>query len=229
MGHLVLWDIDGTLVRGGEIGAEVFDLAIERVLGTRPPSRVRMSGKTDPQIVNEYLAMLGITDDGTQLPAMLTYLASELAAAEPVIREHGQALPGAMVILPRLAADPDVTQSVVTGNIAPNALVKLRAFGLDRWLDLEIGAYGSDHADRRELVPIALARAHDLRGLDFARDEVWVVGDSDNDLACARAAGVRCLLVATGRATMSELAALAPDALLPDLADVDAVIALLRS
>ena len=44
-----------------------------------------------------------------------------------------------------------------------------------------------------------------------------MVGDAPNDLACARAGGVRCLLVATGRPTYDELEALHPDALRHDL------------
>ena len=58
-------------------------------------------------------------------------------------------------------------QSLLTGNIAPNAVVKVSAFGLQRWLDLEIGAYGSDDADRLRLVPVALERARLLRDLTF--------------------------------------------------------------
>jgi phosphoglycolate phosphatase-like HAD superfamily hydrolase len=228
MQRFVLWDIDGTLVRGGDIGAEVFDLAIERVLGVRPPERVRMSGKTDPQIVREYLTMLN-HDDDVHLPAILDHLEAELAAAEDLIREHGCALPGVTAIVPRLSDDPQFRQSVLTGNIAPNALVKLNAFGLDRWLDLDIGSYGSDHADRNALVPIALERAERIRGVRYAPDEVWVVGDTANDLACARAGGVRCLLVATGRATFEELDLLEPEVLLPDLSDADGVMRLLRS
>src|SRR5579864_2900672 len=58
--RLLLWDVDGTLVRAGDLGAAVFDLALEGVLGLRPATRVRMSGKTDPQIVSEYLAQLDV-------------------------------------------------------------------------------------------------------------------------------------------------------------------------
>lgn len=226
--RLVLWDIDGTLVRGGDIGARAFDLAIEHVLGVRPPERVRMSGKTDPQIVREYLTMLGREED-EHIPLILSHLEAELATAEGLIREHGIVLPGITEILPRLDADPDFRQSVLTGNIAPNALVKLAAFSLERWLDLDIGAYGSDHADRNALVPVALERAARLRDMTYAPSEVWVVGDSENDLACARAGGVRCLLVATGRASLDDLRPLDPDALFEDLADVENVIQLFRS
>jgi phosphoglycolate phosphatase-like HAD superfamily hydrolase len=229
MPRLALWDIDGTLVRAGEVGAAIFDEAIEKTLGQRPTGRVRMSGKTDPQIVLEYLTEFDLADDHPHLPVILGHLESELAARADEIRDRGLVLPGVVELLARLDADDEVTQTVLTGNIEPNALVKVAAFGLDRWLHLEMGAYGSDHADRTELVPIALRKVQAATGLNFATDEVWVVGDSANDLACARAGGVRCLLVATGRSSYEELEALGPDALRHDLQEVDEIVDRLRS
>jgi phosphoglycolate phosphatase-like HAD superfamily hydrolase len=117
----------------------------------------------------------------------------------------------------------------VSGNLKANARVKVAAFGLDRWLDLEVGAYGSDDEDRTRLVPIALDRVDRLRGRRYRPQEAWVVGDTPADLACARAGGARCLLVATGRIPFEELAAAGPDALLPDLSDVDRVVTILLS
>lgn len=229
--RLVLWDIDGTLVNSGGVGAEVFDLAIERTLGIRPATRPRMSGKTDPQIVREYLAMLEVADDEVlvHLDTVLGHLAAALAASEEEVRRRGTVLPGVEAALGRLAAAPEVVQTVLTGNVAANAAVKLGAFGLERWLDLELGAFGSDHADRSRLVPVAVGRVAERRGRRFEPEQVWVVGDSANDLACARASGARCLLVGTGGAAIEELEALGPDATLPDLADTDHVVGLLLS
>jgi phosphoglycolate phosphatase-like HAD superfamily hydrolase len=95
------------------------------------------------------------------------------------------------------------------------------AFGLERWLDLDVGAYGSDHQDRTRLVPVAVERARRLRGLVLEPSDAWVVGDTPADLACARAGGARCLLVGTGRIAVEELEAAHPDALLRDLRDTD--------
>jgi phosphoglycolate phosphatase-like HAD superfamily hydrolase len=226
MTRLVLWDIDGTLVRAGNLGAEVFDRAVLGVLGRLPEQRVVMGGKTDPQIVHEYLQLLHVEDPST-LPEILRRLEEELAAVAHLIAAQGWVCPGIGELLPRLDAEPGIAQSVLTGNIAPNAVVKLAAFGLDRWLDLKTGAYGSDHADRRQLVPIALHRQRELRGREIGPGEVWVVGDTPSDLACARAGGARCLLVATGRPTIDELEPLGADALLADLTDTEAVVALL--
>ncbi|HUB69413.1 MAG TPA: haloacid dehalogenase-like hydrolase [Acidimicrobiales bacterium] len=224
--RLVLFDIDGTLVRAGEIGGAVFDRAIEAVIGDLPTERVRMSGKTDPQIVREYLALMD-TDDPEHLPAILALLESGLAAAADQITLDGSACPGAAQLLAALAKDERLHLSVLTGNIAPNAVVKLSAFGLEEWLDLETGAYGSDHEDRRALVPIALERLATLRGTHLAPSQTWVVGDTPRDYECAAAVGAHCLLVATGRFSVRDLSELGADAVVPDLSGTDAVVRLL--
>lgn len=230
--RLVLWDVDGTLVRAGGVASEVFSLAVEHAVGRHPGEHgVAMSGKTDPQIALEILAGMGLEagQDERHLPVVVERLESELAAAVELIRRKGRVLPGVCELLAALHDDPEVAQSVLTGNTAGNAATKLAAFDLDRWLDLEIAAYGSDDRDRRALVPIALRRAEELRGWTLAPHDVWVVGDTPNDLRCARAAGARCLLVGTGNVAVDELAALDADQVLDDLSDVDAVLELLRS
>lgn len=229
--RLVLWDVDGTLLTTSGIAQRAFDLAAAHVLG-RPAGNhaVRMSGKTDPGIALEILTFAGVAEDEArrQLPEVLARLEAELASAAQAVRQEGRVHAGAQELLARLHADPSVLQSVLTGNTAANAAVKLAAFGLDRWLDLEVGAFGSDHHDRQMLVPLAVERAQRLRGRRFSPRQVWVVGDTPRDLACARAAEARCLLVATGRFSRDELAAAAPDHVLPDLSDVEAVVELLR-
>jgi phosphoglycolate phosphatase len=222
------------------VAAAVFDRAIEHVLGRRPRERVRMSGKTDPQIVGEYLDMLGLRPDhGTQrgpdawppdatTAAILDRIAVELAAATDELA-HGRALPGAVAALERLVGRPDVAQSVLTGNVVANAEVKLRAFSLLEHLDLTIGAFGSDHVDRQALVPVALRRAAARFGAPIPPARVCLIGDTPNDLRAARAHGARCVLVATGRYDLRTLAHLGPDAVLADLTDTDAVVAAILS
>ncbi len=227
--RLLLWDVDGTLVRAGELGAAVFDSALEMVLGMKPTSRVRMSGKTDPQIVQEYLEQMGVEETDERVDAILRGIEVQLAAAsaDGELAAGGSALPGVGAALRILAADDRVLSTLVTGNVAPNAFLKVAAFGLDQWLDLEVGAYGSDDADRNRLVPIAVTRVASARGVLLDPTDVWVIGDTPRDLECARAAGSRCLLVGTGRYSSEELAPLGADAVFDDLSNVDAVVNLL--
>ncbi len=227
MPRLLLWDVDGTLVHIRGMGAAVFDRALEQAIGTTPASRLLLSGKTDPQIAVEYLQLMAVDDPDQKLPAVLEALEAEVAAMATTLAHTGEVLPGVRQVLARLSTQDGLHQTLLTGNTLANATVKVTAFGLQCWLDMEIGAYGSDHHDRRKLVPIALERARRLRGLTVEPGRTWVVGDTAGDLACARAGGARCLLVATGGTTLADLETLEPDALLPDLSDTAATVDIL--
>jgi phosphoglycolate phosphatase-like HAD superfamily hydrolase len=77
---------------------------------------------------------------------------------------------GVRSLLGELAGRDGVRQTLVTGNLAANAAVKVGAFGLEGFFDLPVGAYGDDHAERDFLVPIALGRARQLRGETYPAD-----------------------------------------------------------
>ena len=199
------------------------------VAGLTETPRVVMSGKTDPQILLEIFVAAELAEDHIEgiLPTAMAAAEAALAAAEDELRASGSVLPGVQELLERLDATAGIRQTLVTGNLTANAAVKVAAFGLTHLFDAEIGAYGTDHADRLELVPIALERAQRFRGETYDPDEVWVIGDTPNDLACARAGGVRCLLVETGHS--AGLDALGADAVLADLGDVDHAYAILTT
>jgi phosphoglycolate phosphatase-like HAD superfamily hydrolase len=188
-----------------------------------------MSGKTDPQILREIFQAAELADDHIDavLPDAVAAAERALAEAEHELRDGGFALPGVRELLGRLQATDGVRQTLLTGNLAPNAAVKVAAFGLTEFFDAEVGAYGSDHADRLELVPIALERVERFRGETYGLDDVWVIGDTANDLACARAGGVRCLLV--DGADGDDAAVAAADAAVPDWTDVDRAYSILTA
>lgn len=230
--RLLLWDVDGTLVWTGPATREAFDRAVSGVLGRSVGDHgVSLGGKTDPQIAMEILAAAGVSDDDARghLPDVLKAVEAELAAVADALVEHGTVLPGVADILERMAGRPEVVQTVLTGNTQVNGRLKVHLFGLDRFLDLDVGAYGSDDPDRRRLVPVALAKLQEHRGIQVDPADVWVIGDTALDLVCARAGGARCLLVATGRVPFEELAAAGADAAMPDLSQVEAVERVLLS
>jgi phosphoglycolate phosphatase len=228
--RLILWDIDGTLLSAGAAARDVFDQAVTAAVGRDPGGHgVSMSGKTDPQIALEILASMALSESDARrhLPAVLQDLERRLEHAVHLIRANGLVHPGVKEVLARLDADPEALQSVLTGNLAANARLKLGAFGLDRWLHLDVAATGSDDHERTNLVPVALDKVEARYGRRLDPADVWVVGDTPLDLACARAGGARCLLVATGRARFDELSGLGADAALPDLTDVDRAVEIL--
>jgi len=230
--RLILWDIDGTLISAGPFTRRAFDLAVASAVGREPGDHgVSFGGKTDPEIAMEILAALAVLGDDARgrLPAVIQALEREMGAAEDVLRTEGSVLPGVREVLEQLHDTPGVLQSVLTGNVEANARLKVGAFGLDAYLDLDVGAYGSDGEDRTTFVPLAVRKVESLRGDRVDGAKVWVIGDTARDLACARAGGARCLLVATGRVDYEELASLGADGVLADLSDVEAVIGVLEN
>lgn len=226
--RLVLWDIDGTLLRAGPVAAEIFDAAVTAVTGLNASGHgVSMSGKTDPRIAAEILATLGVDEQTAcaRVPAILDQLVTGLAAQRDRVQRDGWVMPGVSELLAELATRPGVCQSVLTGNVAGNARTKIAGLGLDGWFDWRLGAFGSDHSDRGELVRLARQRAVAALGAD--PDPVWVVGDTPNDLACARAGGARCVLVATGRFHRGQLEGLGAEAVVDDLTDTRGMAELL--
>lgn len=223
----MLWDIDGTLIRSNGVGALAFERSVASVVGAPPAVRVTMAGKTDPQIAREWLGALGAEPLDELVDEVLERLEVEMRSARQEMAARGHVLPGVATLLERFRSSRTVAQTVLTGNIAANARVKLETFELDLLVDLEVGAYGSDDADRTRLVPVALARLRQLRDTVVEPAQTWVVGDTPRDLLCAQAAGARCLLVATGAFGKDDLDGLGADAVLADLSDVDAVWALL--
>jgi len=214
---LVLWDIDGTLVYTAGHGRWAFNEAFEAVVG-RPPKEVDFAGRTDHQIA---LTMLGGERD--HLPRVLDELAGALEARKDAMRAEGYAYPGVAEVLEALHERDDVVQSLLTGNIEVNAAVKVSAFGLERWLDFEVGAYGSDpHERRSDLVAVARRRAAQKYGEPTG---AVLVGDTPLDVGAAQEAGARAVAVATGFADCEALKASGPDALLEDLADTAAAVA----
>ena len=230
MGRLLLWDVDGTLIRGGGVGSAAINRAAAVALGKPIVGEpVVMHGKTDPQILTEIFLAAEVAEHAIAdlLPAAVAEAERLMALAEADLRRRGGVIGGVVEVLAHVATVPGVRQTLVTGNLVGNAAVKLAAFDLTGYFDVEVGAYGTDHVDRNELVPIALERVERLRGERYLPSEVWVIGDTPGDLACARAAGVRCLLVATGQIPMSELRPLGADVVLEDLTNTEDLVQIL--
>jgi phosphoglycolate phosphatase-like HAD superfamily hydrolase len=225
MTRLVLWDIDGTLVDSNGLGGEAFFDAFERVIGESVTTRVPFAGRTDLEIALDLLATAGIEHSEQLLGDFEQALAAAMAERADAVRERGRPFPGVPEALERLRHEPGVLQSLLTGNIAPNAAVKLGAFGLDKLVDMEIGAYGSDHQRRGELVAVARRKALELRGVAVDPADIVLVGDTPLDVRAAHAAGARAVAVATGPYGAAELRAASADKVLVDLRDTAALVA----
>ena len=68
------------------------------------------------------------------------------------------------------------------------------------------------------------SRAAEKYGVRFDEDSTVYIADSTRDVAAARTGGARCLAVATGRSSMSELRKAGADVVFDDLSDTPAVL-----
>ena len=212
----VLWDIDGTLVRSGGVAAQAFLDAVAEVTGLRPPpDRRDYGGRLDTEIADMLLAAVGAKP--ARVGDVLAALERLVAERLDDLRAQTSTYPGVTALLGYLAG-AGVKQTVVTGNVAAVARYKLEAGALIPPIEPDWGGYGDSAPDRAAVARVALDR---LSAAGYRADpgQVWIVGDTPRDLACAQAVGARCALVATGQRTLGELAGLGADIVLPDLSD----------
>lgn len=213
---LLLFDIDGTLVTVNGAGRSAITNTLSDLLDAPISTKgISFSGRTDPEILRSVLSHNGHDPTGETLEAALeAYVTAAQNAIQP---QHVQPLPGVRSLLRTLTRREDVHLALVTGNVEPIAYHKLDAVGLAD--HFSTGAFGSDHAERDALPPLALRRARENTGHAFSRDRTIVIGDTDRDVQCARATGVRSVAVCTGGSDREALAECRPDALLENLND----------
>ena len=218
---LYLFDIDGTLVDTGGAGVRSLQEASLEIFGHTGPT-LDLAGSTDLGVIAEIHAHFEIEPTAERIDAYFNAYLKRLDWNLANGGFPGKVLDGVVELLADLSKRPGVTLGLLTGNIAGGAASKMRHFGLEAYFPF--GAYGCDHADRNLLGPIALERATAHSSRTFSADEVWVIGDTPKDIACARAIGARCLAVATGRFSQEELTACGADIVVGSLKGVIASI-----
>jgi phosphoglycolate phosphatase len=211
---LLLFDIDGTLLRGAaEAHARSLYIALHEIYGLGEADgdpaampTVRAAGRTDIEIAREIALLCGC-------PAK-TFDEGREALMEACVREYAGLVPddlsdrvvtGMAELLAELADTPGVLLALVTGNLEGVARLKLARAGVGRFFATGQGGFGSDSEDRTELPEIARRRAGG-EGEPYLRERTLVIGDTPLDIACARADGVGVIAVTTGPHEAADLA-----------------------
>ena len=228
----MLWNIDLTLVDVARVTRDAYVEAFGAVAG-RPLIRLpQMAGRSESEIFFDALALNGmdVRADG-EADRLLEPFGAELAAALLARRDDlataGQLLPGAAGALAAVAKLDHAVQTVLTGNGKPNAMLKLSAFGLDGFMDFDVGGYGSEAYPRGTLLRVARQRASEKYGVTFGEQATVYVADSSRDVDAARIGGACSLAVASGRASAAELREAGADAVLRDLTDTAGLVSLI--
>jgi phosphoglycolate phosphatase-like HAD superfamily hydrolase len=222
--RLVLWDIDHTLIETRGTGGRLARAAFQEITGIRPHRMAVATGKTEPVILAETLLAHGIRPTEEHQRRYAETLPEQYRRHIDQLRQGGRALPGAAAALAALNQVPDLIQAVLTGNYRAVAAVKLAAFHLDGILDLEVGAYADNAADRAALVPIAQRRAGRKYQHAFTRVNTVIIGDTTHDVAAAYQGGAAIIAVTSGHHTADDLRAAGADIVLTSLADTAAVL-----
>jgi phosphoglycolate phosphatase-like HAD superfamily hydrolase len=221
---LVLWDIDHTLTENHGVNKEIYAYAFELLTGRRAEHPAQTDGRTEPEIMVNMLLAHGIEPTPEYSVRIPEVLEAATIAKAPILRERGHELPGARDALAALQATPGIIQSVLSGNIKPNAITKLSVFGLDGYIDFEVGGYGSDDRLRDNLVGFARERASAKHGARFGKDTTVLIGDTLRDVRAGRNGGAHVVGVATGPDSMDALRGEGADIVLPDLRDTQVVV-----
>ncbi|MEA2172618.1 MAG: phosphoglycolate phosphatase [Blastocatellia bacterium] len=227
--RILLWDIDGTLVRSARVGLfkDYTVPVLEEVYGTAGRLReMTVSGMTDLQIVSEALRDEGFTSQ--QIRERMRDLRASYMRAMKRATGNGErlfeTLPGAQETLTATDEHTRYRNALLTGNIRPAARLKIRLVNLSQFFKLP-GAFGDDSEDRRDLPALAARRINRRLKLDLRPSQFIVIGDTPNDIACAKHFGARAVAVATGRSYgLDQLLQHEPDAVLPNLSDAELVI-----
>jgi len=232
--RLILFDIDGTLLWTNGAGRRAIHRALLDEMGTAGPiDGYRFDGKTDPQIVRELLELAGHPESRSddRITAVCRRYVDLLTAELAKPTQTTKLYPGIKELLAALEpyeADGRALVGLLTGNVQNGAALKLRSAGLDP-ARFVVGAFGSDSHARAELPAVAAQRAAERTGRRFTGADLVVVGDTPDDVACARPMGARTVAVATGFYDTAALRAAGATHVFQDLGDTQAVLQALFS
>lgn len=216
MSRVVLFDIDGTLIRTGGAGMKAFartaELVFDKPGGT---DRLHFHGRTDTSLVREFFRVNGLPDTPENAARFLEAYVPLLH--DQLDQHRGETCPGVRELIAGLRALPEPPViGLLTGNIRLGAALKLGAHGLDG--EFAVGAFGDDHENRNQLAAVARERAGRHLGRELRGGEIVVIGDAPADIECARAIGARVVAVATGALPLPDLLAHSPDLAVESLA-----------
>jgi len=221
--RLLLFDVDGTLIHSGGAGRRAMLKAFEQIYGIENGFKdVSMFGKTDPLILKEALANHGIKWRREEAERFKTLYVRYLRTGILTPLPQKRIMPGAVELLEEISKDPRLVRALLTGNWEKGAEIKLGFFKLHRYF--ELGAYADDSELREELVPIAVERCEERKGVKLKPEDVYVIGDTPLDIQCARPFGARTVVVATGIHTKEELLAEHPDHFFSDLRNTTEIV-----
>jgi len=219
LADLILFDIDGTLVRrAGPHHRQALVDAVRQVTGMETTTEgIPVHGMLDPDILTQMMLARGLTEAGiyAAMPAIMEAAQDLYQSSVPDLRD--KTCPGVTPLLDHLQ-QRGVLLALVTGNLTRIGWRKLERAGLKQYF--RFGAFGEMAPTRGGLARLAIERAT-RDGHIGPESRISLVGDATQDVLAARQNGIRSIAVRTGITPPQELEACAPDLLLDDLTRLD--------
>lgn len=215
---LILFDIDGTLLRTERCGVASMTQAGQELFGAHFGFEgIEVAGRLDCLIWRDLCRRNEIEDcpaNHDRFRSRYGQILAERLTRDPLAR----ALPGVAPLLAALRRREDVVLGLLTGNYPETGRMKVSAAGLDPDQFL-VGAWGIDGDSRRALPPVAMRRHRELVGRDIHPERVVIIGDTPHDVDCARHNGCRVIGVATGSFASDQLREAGADVAVETLED----------
>ncbi len=233
--RILLWDIDGTLMRSTVQGGykKYFSATMQKVFGSAGNlDKITPSGMTDTQIMFEALRDNGITTEKilAEKENILKIFKVEMTAVIEKNGEPYEILQGVREILEETDKNPNFINALLTGNLSVAAEIKLKSVGLWQYFENSPNAFGEISHNRNDLAVEAGKLFNKKYDFKFSPQQFIVIGDTPNDILCARHFGAKITTVATGRnQTTEKLSACNPDAVLESLTNTAKVLKLLET
>jgi len=220
MVRLVLFDIDGTLVRTGGTGMKAFARTFATIFGVHDGvEKIRFAGRTDVSLVREMFTLGNIAHTEENFRRFFDNYVHWL---DHLMKDcDGDVCPGVMEFIRELEQLPQPPLiGLLTGNVKQGAEIKLRRFKL--WEVFKTGAFADDHEDRNQIAVVARERGSQALNHQLPGEQILVIGDTLHDIRCARAIGAKVIAVATGWDSLQELKKHKPDWAVRDLTAIRA-------
>ena len=204
MVKLVLFDIDGTLIRSGGAGVQAFERTFTEVFGMKEATRrMKFAGRTDVSLVREAFRLYHVDPVDANFQKFFEHYPAFLQ--EMLQACKGGVCEGILPLIDELQHAPEKPSlGLLTGNVRRGAELKLRHYNL--WHHFTTGAFADDHEDRNCIAGIARDRGEERLGCKLTGEEIVVIGDTPLDILCGQSIGAKVLAVGTGEYGRAELA-----------------------
>ena len=214
----IFWDIDGTLLLTGLAGADALRACIKQQFGVEDFQFSHpLAGATDSQIIKQIC--IDIKGRCRTFDAANLLINYHRLLPQYLQERQGRLMPNVAETLAYFAGQEGFTTCLLTGNTITGAYAKLNRYGIDKYFDSHYAVCGELSEDRDELAKIALRRLQLLHpDEEITGGDVFFIGDTPNDIKCAKAISARCLVVLAGSTyTREQLAECEPWKILDEL------------